>query len=55
MNALHGMEWMSSSNVTKVYVIINSIKHLWCFLDSPKNLTCLCGCEGLNKSVELNM
>ena len=42
---------LSSSNVTKVCTIVISIKHLWCFLDSPKNLTCFSECEGLNKYV----
>ena len=30
----------SSSNVTKLCVIVNSIKHLWCFLNTPYNRIC---------------
>ena len=38
----------SSSNVTKVCAIVDSIKHLWCFLNTPKNRICLNECKVLN-------
>ena len=37
---------ISSSIFTTLCFIMNTIKHLWYFLTTPVNLTCLCGLVG---------
>ena len=44
----------SSSNVLKLSVVDHSIKHLWCFQDTPNNRICFVSVNGLNKYISTN-